>query len=864
MTTTKIMDGVFYIEAPEARLYLLCGCPENVIKFLIKRGLVRTVEKDGVGFETGPNAILLSELPVQGGRFCNLAEFPILQMLYRQGMIVPGHPNNTGLRPMLIGMREQVDAQSRYIYLGNYGLGSVSELEGGGIDAREAAEILRMKLKFAFGRRKSTEELIDLRYIDANVIALRDGAFLRRQGVNRYELIHGGESAEVDLNLGPLSSYPAPYSLPLRPAASEEFAVVHIGEGDGWDPERPCMSSVIMWRGSPYLVDAGPNIEESLAAVGLAVADLKGLFQTHVHDDHFVGMSSLLRAERRLPYYAAPCVRRSAEAKLRALAKLDEGEFERYFQVRELDVGAWNDVDGLSVLPLLSPHPLETTIFRFRAEGPKGHLTYAHYADLSSFAVIDSMVTEDPSAPGISREFADKAKGEYLEAADIKKVDVGGGMIHGDAADFAHNGSGLLLLSHTSPPLSEVKYPFGSVADFGDETVLLPAREDYAAARAPGFLKAYFPTALEGDLSLLANGRRSRSAAGELLVAAGSVPASALLVLSGLVESRERTSGASRLFSAGSLIGEREIRTETPADLDFFAKGGLELLAIAAEAYRGFIRRCGLAADAERIDSARALLKSCALFDGMSSMAALHAIAASSVPARFSAGESIGKEGEASLFVIAEGRATIRAEGRSIEAIGPGGFFGEERILYESCCVFDASAADDCVAYRVPSELVAQSPLLHWRLREACDKRLALARNVFSFDWRDEYSVGIAELDAHHRGMFEAIDELARCLKAGGSGAIEALAELKARAALHYAAEELYMARWSYPGIEAHAEAHAAAPRRDRGLQVEVRPFRGERRGRAHPLPQGLPPAAHPPRRSLYMPFITRGDKPLA
>ena len=60
-----------------------------------------------------------------------------------------------------------------------------------------------MKLKFAFGRRKSTEELIDLRYIDGNVIALRDGAFLRRQGVNRYELIACGEGAEVDLNLSP-------------------------------------------------------------------------------------------------------------------------------------------------------------------------------------------------------------------------------------------------------------------------------------------------------------------------------------------------------------------------------------------------------------------------------------------------------------------------------------------------------------------------------------------------------------------------------------------------------------------------------------------------------------------------------------
>jgi hemerythrin len=634
-------------------------------------------------------------------------------------------------------------------------------------------------------------------------------------------LIACGESAEVDLNLGSSSSYPAPYSLPLRPAIAQEFSVVHLGEGDGWDTERPCMSSVVMWRGSPYLVDAGPNIEESLAAAGIAVADLKGLFQTHVHDDHFVGMSSLLRAERRLPYYAVPCVRRSAEAKLRALAGLDEGEFERYFQVRELEVGAWNEVDGLSVLPILSPHPLETTIFRFRASAPGGaSLTYAHYADLSSFTVIDSMVTDDPDAPGISRELARRAKSDYLEPADVKKVDVGGGMIHGDAEDFAHDASPLLLLSHMSPPLSEKKHDFGSVAAFGDETILVPAREDYAASRADEFLAAYFPTAGRSEIAALAAGARSRPAGGELLLPRGKVPPLVLLVLAGLAESEDSESGARRTFSAGSLLGEREARTASPSTQDIRARGGLELLAIPRESYNAFIGRCGLSAELDRIESNRVALKRCPLFDGMSSMAAFRVIASSSESISLASGEALGRQGDSALYVVAEGRASIRAEGRRIEEIGPGDFFGEERILYESRCIFDAIAVSDCVAYRVPSELLAQSPFLHWRLRETCERRLALAREVFTFDWRDEYSVGVEELDAHHRGLFAAIDELARRLEAGGEGALEALSELRGRAARHYEIEELSMASWSYPDAGAHAEAH-------RKLLAEIEGFKG-------------------------------------
>ena len=231
MTKTEIANGMSLVEIPEARLSVLCGCPENAVKFLSKKGIIREVERGGQRFETGPNAILLSEMPVQDGRFRNLGEFPVLQMLYRQGMILPGHPNNTGLRPMIIGMRDQVEAQSRYIYSGNYGLSSVEDLRGAGLSAVQAAEHFRMKLKFAFGSIRKTEELLDLRVFDGHAIELRDGAFVRRIGANRYEFLHQGQSVEVSLDPGPVRLLP--YELPRGTILRRWFSVVHIGEGDG-------------------------------------------------------------------------------------------------------------------------------------------------------------------------------------------------------------------------------------------------------------------------------------------------------------------------------------------------------------------------------------------------------------------------------------------------------------------------------------------------------------------------------------------------------------------------------------------------------------------------------------------------------
>jgi hemerythrin len=93
-----------------------------VVKHLMLRGYIAEEGGQGRPSETGPNVILLSDLMLQNGRFANMAEFPVLQMLYRQGMILPDHPNNTGRKPILVGSADQVAAQLTYIYRGNYGL----------------------------------------------------------------------------------------------------------------------------------------------------------------------------------------------------------------------------------------------------------------------------------------------------------------------------------------------------------------------------------------------------------------------------------------------------------------------------------------------------------------------------------------------------------------------------------------------------------------------------------------------------------------------------------------------------------------------------------------------------------------------
>ncbi len=75
MQRIKVANGIWWVSIPEEGLSVLCGCPADSVKHLIKRGLISTVEHEEKTFETGPNAVLLSDVAVQNGEFANLAEF---------------------------------------------------------------------------------------------------------------------------------------------------------------------------------------------------------------------------------------------------------------------------------------------------------------------------------------------------------------------------------------------------------------------------------------------------------------------------------------------------------------------------------------------------------------------------------------------------------------------------------------------------------------------------------------------------------------------------------------------------------------------------------------------------------------------
>ena len=581
MTKMPVIPGVWWIDIPKADLRVLCGAPMDSIKHLMRHGLVRKIESGGVVYETGPNAILLSDITIQKGRFWNLAEFPYLHMLFRQGMGIPGHPGNTGNRPIIAGLRERCEGVLGYIYRGTYGLVSRDEMRESGVPEADIEELWKLKLKFAGGSVKTPDELVDVIAIGRGKSEIKNGVGLRRDSPNVYTFEYAGESLQVDMNLPEDADWTASYT--LLPIETEDgyFSVTHIGEGNGWDPDRPCMGSLVTYRGSRYLIDAGPGIDYSLESLGIDVAEICGLLFTHAHDDHFAGLTSLLRGGRRMTVYATRPVMATVRLKCAALLERDPSFFDELIDVRYLQEDLWNDIDGLEVRPTTSPHPLETTIMYFRALWEGGYRSYAHLADIISLSVLDSFISED----GISRAFYDRICGEYARMSDVKKIDAGRGMIHGSAEDFSEDPSPRLILSHTEGGLSAAEKQLGAGVRFGQVDILIPDRGDRLREQAAVLLDRAIPGMARDDYGLLLNGKVQRIPPGTPLLKKGASPDRLQLIISGTVERLGSGGFPNIRYAAGSIIGESEFFSNRKAMGTYRSLGHLKVLRLPSDIY---------------------------------------------------------------------------------------------------------------------------------------------------------------------------------------------------------------------------------------------------------------------------------------
>jgi hemerythrin len=609
-----------------------------------------------------------------------------------------------------------------YIFRGNYGLTSREELMATGLSAAQSAELMRMKLAFAFGRIRPSEELVQPVYVASERVEIRNGVFVRRLRPNVFEVSHGEDKVEVDLNLEPGEMYECPYTLGNHLLPRDYFAIVHTGDGDGWDMNRPTMGSIVLFQGRVYLIDAGPNIDYALSALGIGVNEIDGIFHTHCHDDHLVGLTALIRGDRRIAYYAVPMVRASVVKKLETIMSLSERDFGALFDVHDLELEEWNDIEGLEVKPILSPHPVETTIFYFRSMWEGGYRSYAHLADIASFDVLRKMIAPDAAPAGITQARFDKTVRDYTQRVDVKKIDIGGGLIHGAAIDFRGDPSGKLILAHTARRLTDKERAIGSGAPFGTVDVLIEGISDELRRRAFGYLRDYFPEVPIHRIRHLMNNRILVMNPEVILVKEGQPVADIFLILSGSVEMLRIGMPGSHLLSAGSIIGETPALLDTRANETYRAVSFVQAMRLPRDLYLDFVTRNSLYKDIVESRDELEFLRSSWLFaDGVSCMT-LNRLVHATEPVSFEK-EKIMPPPENDLLVMRSGEALLTTPAGYEERLAAGSYFGAAALLNHAHRSAQVRFLHPTEAYQVPLASIVDLPVVRWKMLETHRRR---------------------------------------------------------------------------------------------------------------------------------------------
>lgn len=716
----KISDGIYLIRIEQAALNLLCGCPADAIKHLTKQGFIQPDGHGEHGFETGPNAILLSDIAVQKGSFANLSEFPVLHMLYKQGMGIPGHPNHEQ-SPILVGLKEQIESQLHYVHRGNYGLLSKSEIMQCNISEAKADQLMAVKLGFAMGEIHPEDKFLDTVVLENEPKEIINKVYINRVQVNVFQISYLNESVIVDLNLKENECYQPSYHLGHYYFKREYFAVIHAGDGDGWDQNRPCMASILMFQGKIYLIDMPPNLLHHLNALGIGINEIEGVFHTHCHDDHFAGITSLISGEHKIKYYATSLVRSSVAKKLAGLLNIEEKQFYDFFDVHDLMENHWNDVNDLNVLPLLSPHPVETNIYYFRVLSHDGYRCYGHLADLISMDVLENVVENDHTGI-LNRDYIESVKKAYFMRADIKKIDVGGGPVHGDGEDFIDDSSGKIILSHTSNALNHRQKLIGSDASFGVVDVLISNNSEFVRRSAYDYLSSYFPFATRHQLRGLLNNELIVFNPGTFVLKQGEISDGVFLILTGNIEIMQSDNETVRMMSAGGVVGDMSIIEQKPSDYSYRTKSYVQAIHLSDLLYSEFVHKNDLITYIQKLDQRRVFLQNTDLLGDSIPFPIQNRIANNMVSNFYEAGERVSEANLADLNFIKDGCIAAKIDEQIVDLLGEYEVFGEQNPQPTDAAKLSYEAIQDTEVFLLDIDIVKDIPIVRWKLLELSSK----------------------------------------------------------------------------------------------------------------------------------------------
>ncbi len=403
--------------------------------------------------------------------------------------------------------------------------------------------------------------------------------------------------------------------------------------------------------------------------------------------------------------------------------------------------------------------------------------------------------------------YYDRVKKEYLTKVHIKKIDVGGGLIHGNADDFKNDPSEKIILSHTSSDLSNTQKEIGSGAPFGMVDVLIPTSQNYLHLYALEFLKSYFPSAPIHELRILLNNQMDTFNPESILLKSGVTSDEVYLILTGNVELIQTELGLHNILSAGALVGEMSALDRLPSLGTYRATNFVQALRLPRSLYFKFVNRNKLYANIKRLQDNREFLQKTWLFGEVVSYPIQNKLAQSMYFQHYSAGQVLPTEIQSAIFLVKRGKLERYIDDDVFETLTSGHFFGEECVLFGTTTLFKVRAVKPTEVYKIPGEVLLDIPVVRWKLFETFQKRMRLilkpeVTGIPPFHWREEYNINVRKMDNQHKEIFKKANKVYEAVNNKKPVLDDALKALVISIESHNAEEEALMKQQGYPGAQ--------------------------------------------------------------
>ncbi len=706
MPVTAVTPGVAFARTAETNI--LFGCPPEVIKHLMLRGL------------GSPEVIILPDTPYRFDVLQNCTEFPLYYFLFvernfMQGkkLTIVGTPthlkaNRKLLRLTLVGpTRKEYDALGHSPWF--------DELY------RESREI---SVKNAAGQELSIDDFVDFIPFRNGVAKLKNGTEIIHTGKDRYRL---GDDI-IDINFSVPQQPPYDLRNDFTTTMPAHFGVTVLGGASGFIADKPCSGLVLHYNSEHMLVDCVPYLEQALNARGISTTEIRSLFLTHIHDDH-CNIFPLLRLSNKVRLIATKEIFWMAMMKLSLQTLMPVEDLSSMFHFVEVKPYETTEFYGLSIEPHYTVHSIPTIGATFRMKEGNESRSIVFIGDNKSFSDIEQMVSQ-----GIVRkEKFEVLRQRYSERYDILFADGGMGILHGNPRDALKSHSDRIVFMHLEKLPPEFDATFSHAVAGKRYNIIQGSYDSYMIRTMHILSDSFHNISHEWSAALMNNFHIVTFNAGDIIFKQNDTSKGLIyIILTGscsvMVHDGKMLSEKARK-EAGDFVGEMAVLDENKVrSASIVAASPVTLCAIDEKLFHEFLIAEKRTDEMRHLWKVRSEIERFWPFEQFADNVN-DRIARSAVRLRVAAGDSLVEQGknDGEFFIILSGEFSVRVNGTEIKILRAGDMFGEYGSIDETARNATVTALSDGQVLEIARgeirKIIESAPIFNFSMREIMMRR---------------------------------------------------------------------------------------------------------------------------------------------